>query len=70
MQREDVVSRSLASVGYDLDRRVLEIAFHSGAVYHYLNVPEHVWLALARAPSKGRYFRKAIQDRFPYQRVE
>lgn len=34
MQREDVVSRSLASVGYDLDRRVLEIAFHSGAVYH------------------------------------
>lgn len=49
MQREDVVSRSLASVGYDLDRRVLEIAFHSGAVYHYQNVPEQVWLALARA---------------------
>ncbi|CCK07773.1 hypothetical protein BN128_1745 [Cronobacter sakazakii 696] len=53
MQREDVVSRSLASVGYDQDRRVLEIAFHSGAVYHYQNVPEQVWLALGARPIKG-----------------
>ncbi|CBA32333.1 KTSC domain-containing protein [Cronobacter turicensis] len=70
MQRENVISRSLASVGYDWDSRVLEIAFHNGAVYHYLNVPEQVYLALGNALSKGRYFRKAIKDRFPYQRVD
>ncbi|WP_029591581.1 KTSC domain-containing protein [Franconibacter pulveris] len=70
MLREKVVSSSLDSVGYDMDNRVLEIAFRNGTVYHYLNVPQQTWAQLMRAPSKGRYFDRAIRERYPFRRVE
>lgn len=70
MQRETVSSSSLHSVGYDLDNRVLEIAFHSGVVYHYLDVPEYTWRQLMRAPSKGRYFDRAIKSRFSWRKID
>jgi hypothetical protein len=31
--------------------------FHSGEVYQYSGVPEHVYQGLMRAASKGSYFR-------------
>lgn len=70
MQRENVASSSLHSVGYDWDNRVLEIAFRNGTVYHYLNVPEQTYVQLMRAASKGRYFERAIRSRYPFRRVE
>jgi hypothetical protein len=53
-----------------MDNRVLEIAFRNGTVYHYLNVPQQTWAQLMRAPSKGRYFDRAIRERYPFRRVE
>lgn len=70
MQREKVNSSSLDSVGYDIDSRVLEIAFRNGTVYHYQNVPQQTWAQLMRAASKGRYFDRAIRERYAFQRIE
>jgi KTSC domain len=69
VQRVPVESTSVASVGYDPERRVLEIEFRSGSVYQYSQVPQRVHERLMSASSKGRYLVYAIRTRFRYRRI-
>ena len=64
-----VESSTIASVGYDLARELLQLEFCSRAIYHYFGVPADVHGALLEAPSKGSYFNRAIRGRFPYRRL-
>ena len=70
MDRVDVTSSSLRSVGYDSDTKMLEVEFRSHAVYIYSEVPDWAVERLMAARSKGRYFEAHIRDRYPVQRVE
>ncbi len=70
MNRQFVQSSNLKSVGYDRETNVLEIEFHSGGVYQYLNVPESVFKALLNAVSKGTYFHDNIKERYRYKRIK
>ena len=69
MYRIMVVSSDLASVGYDMATKILEIEFHDGSVYDYFDVPAQIHNELMSAPSKGGYFHRNIKNRFGYQRV-
>lgn len=64
-----VESTTLAMVGYDETRKLLQLEFRSGAVYLYIGVPAAVCQALLDASSKGRYFNGAIRGRYPYRQV-
>ena len=69
-KRKPVESSVLASVGYDAGKRVLEIEFHSGAIYRYLEVPEEIHRRLLAAESKGHFFGANIRDKFRSERVK
>ena len=70
MDRVPVDSTSLASVGYDRERAILEVQFRdSGDVYAYLDVPEDAYRALLAAESLGRYFNYEIRGRYEYRKV-
>lgn len=71
MKRIPVQSSDLESVGYDAERQILEIEFHSGGVYWYMNVPQNIYFGLMSASSKGRYFSQYIRDnrRYPYRKI-
>ncbi|MCW2484832.1 KTSC domain-containing protein [Candidatus Symbiopectobacterium sp. NZEC127] len=69
MIRQPVASSNLQSVGYDAVIHTLEIAFRSGGIYHYLGVPDIVYQTLMSAPSKGRYFDRAIKNRYATRRI-
>ena len=69
VEREPVASTSLKSVGYDSDRKLLEIEFRSLDVYAYWDVPLWAYEGLMTARSKGRYFDARIRNRYPYERV-
>lgn len=56
MQRDNVNSSNLASVGYDADSNTLEVQFKYGGIYQYSNVPESVYTGLMNASSHGQYF--------------
>ena len=56
MDRTQVSSSNIASVGYDSDNMVLEIEFHNGGIYQYFNVPESKYKGLMKADSHGKYF--------------
>jgi hypothetical protein len=67
--RQRVSSSNIASVGYDEEQQVLEIVFHDGRVYHYLEVPPERVLSLLRAESKGRFLNSDIKPHFRHRAV-
>lgn len=64
-----VVSRDLASVGYEASTKTLYVSFHKGGTYSYSNVPEGVYRGLMSAPSKGQYFRANIRTSYAYRKI-
>ena len=69
MQRKRVSSRSIASVGYDVAARTLEIEFHTGRLYQYSGVPALVHEELVHADSIGAYFNANIRPIYPHLEV-
>ena len=70
MNRIRVSSAVFSSVGYDLDRRLLEIEFVSGAIYRYFNVPDALYIGLMAADSHGEFFSAHIRDAgFEYDKI-
>ncbi len=68
IKRIPVASSNIASVGYDKEARILEIEFHHGAIYQYVDVPEKVYDELMSSPSQGAYFMHELKDKFKYQK--
>jgi hypothetical protein len=66
---EQVHSSNVRSVGYSQEERVLEVAFHSGGVYRYDNVPADVHAALMAASSKGGFLARFVKGRYPYRHI-
>lgn len=69
MRVSSVESSTLATVAYDEIRSLLQLEFCSRTVYLYFGVPPAVHRALLDAPSKGKYFNRAIRGRFPYRAI-
>jgi hypothetical protein len=70
IKRQPVESSVLASAGYDAKARTMEIEFHSGAIYRYLEVPEEIFRRLLAAESKGQFFGAAIRNKFRSERIK
>lgn len=69
MERAQVVSSNIISIGYDESASVLEIEFKGGEVYEYFDVPAHVYQELMGAGSRGIYHNAHIRSKYRYQRV-
>lgn len=76
MNRQQVSSSNIASVGYDPASSTLEVEFHnhqdrrrSGPVYQYYGVPAEVHQRMMRSESVGRYFKNQIERVYPYAKV-
>jgi hypothetical protein len=67
--RSAVGSSALATIGYSKRLRALEVEFHNGATYRYLNVPPGIYRALLVAPSKAAYYDANIRGRYRSVRV-
>lgn len=69
MDRDNVVSTNIASIGYDEASQTLEVEFLNGTVYQYYNVPPGLYEQLMSEGSKGRFLNMYIKNAFPYSRV-
>jgi hypothetical protein len=54
----------IAEVRYDDEQELLEVLFHNGRVYRYLDVPPEEYDALIAAESVGKYFNQEIRTRY------
>jgi hypothetical protein len=70
VRRASVKSSVIRTVGYDVEKRRLEVTFHSGRVYEYDKVPPHVVRDFLTSESLGKYFNEVIRPRFRMTKVE
>ena len=70
MNRTPIKSSNINSIGYEEKEKILEIEFHSGGVYQYLNVEKGVYTQLMNAPSKGTFFHNFIKDKYTTRKVK
>jgi hypothetical protein len=69
MNRESVSSSNISEIGYDEERRILEVLFSNGGVYQYFDIPPHIYAELRQASSIGQYLNANIKGNFRYARV-
>ena len=62
-------SAVIAGYAYDAGQQTLEIRYHSGKVYHYLNVPEKVYKEMRLTMVKGIWFNRNIKGKYPFRVV-
>lgn len=70
MERTEVESSNIKSMGYAEFEQILELEFNNEAVYQYSGVPKEVYENLVSSESKGRFFAKEIKGKFDYKLVE
>lgn len=72
MNRVQVQSSQIKSIGYDDYSRVLEVEFVKGTIYQYFDVPHYVIFDLTTQQavgSVGSYFNKNVARKYKYQKV-
>ena len=69
MERTQVTSTDIVSVGYDPDQELLEVEFVRGAVYQYSGVPKAVYDGIMAADSKGKYFHANVKNVYPFLKL-
>jgi hypothetical protein len=70
VQRQEVSSSTIRSIGYDFETFTLEVEFASGHVYQYFDVPDAVYAGLMAAPSHGKYLDAHVKKGgFRYRRI-
>lgn len=67
--RRPVESSALHAVGYSRKLHALEVEFHDGLVYRYLEVPAPVYRELMAADSKARYYNHYVRGKYRSLRV-
>jgi len=70
MERMPVKSSQIKSIGYDREKKVLEVEFNSGSVYHYAGVEPEVHASLMASESIGKHFHANIRNSFPFHKLE
>lgn len=61
MDRQQVSSSNIASIGFDPATNTLEVEFHDGSIYQYFGLPDHVYSELMGASSKGKYLNEHVK---------
>ena len=65
-----VDSDAIAPVEYDAPSRTLFVRFTNGRWYGCLDVAPEVFTRMTAAPSKGRFFRDEVRDRYAYLKLD
>ncbi|MFB2935488.1 KTSC domain-containing protein [Aerosakkonemataceae cyanobacterium BLCC-F154] len=60
-----VTSTMASAMGYDKQRKVLQIEFSSGSVYQYDDVEKETWERFLNSDSKGKFYNKEIKGHYP-----
>jgi len=64
MDRRNISSSMIKSIGYETSSSTLEIEFNSGAVWQYYDFPESTWYEFDNTDSQGKFFHASIKGAF------
>lgn len=66
MERSNVSSSMIDTIGYEQETKELEIQFNSGNTVTYYDVPLTVYQEIMQSPSKGKFFHLFIKDQYSW----
>lgn len=69
MDRTQVNSSHIKSIGHCEPSETLEVEYLNGAVYRYFQVQISTYHELMKATSKGTYMHSHVKGRFTYEKV-
>ena len=69
MNRINVSSSNISSIGHDSSSNTLEVEFHDGSIYQYYGVPESEYNELMNASSHGQYLNEYIKGKYSYRKI-
>ena len=69
MERKNIDSSMLQSIGYDATSSTLELEFNSGGVWQYFDFPQSIWYEFEAAESQGKFFHREIKNQYSESRV-
>lgn len=62
-------SRNISGIAYDPDEQSLTVAFASGWVYRYSDVPQDVADGFSQSLSANDYLRLFVANQYQYERI-
>lgn len=65
IDRQDVVSSNIKSIGYHAETQTLDVEFAAGRVYRFAGVPQQAYDQLIGAESIGSHFARHVRGKFP-----
>lgn len=69
MNKIRVNSGNIASIGYNVFTKILEIEFLNETVFHYHDVPSDIYNSLMNADSHEKYLAEHIEGHYPHKKV-
>jgi len=70
MKREPVESTAIKSIGYNEDKKLLEVEIlETGRIYKYFDVPLEEYLDFLEAKSLGEYYNRVIKEKYEYREL-
>ena len=69
IERTNVKSSNVCSVGYDNISQTLQVEFLNGSIYQYYGVSYEVYLELLQSTSIGRFINRFIVGKYKYESV-
>lgn len=62
-------SSNVARFKYEEASRILTVEFKHGGSYEYYDVPEHIFVGMQNAPSRGQFLAQQIKGVYRYARM-
>lgn len=69
LERIEVFSLEIASLGYDETTSVLQVEFHNMCIYNFFDVPKEYYEKCICADSVEKYFQINIKNHFTSDRI-
>ena len=69
MDRRNIESTMIRSIGFDSNTSTLEIEFNSGVIWQYYDFLESSWYEFDGAESHGKFFLANIRGQFSEAQV-
>jgi hypothetical protein len=70
METVSIESSAIRSAGYSAKKKMLQIEFVDGNVYHYFGVRKAVFSALLNAPSAGAFLNAEIKGAYDFEMLD
>ena len=70
MVKTEINSRSIKSIAYDAEKKVMEVEFTSTMIYIYNNFPEDLYNRLIESKAIDKFFVSNVVNRYAYIRTK